>query len=741
MHGTKKKRSAWRIVTRVLAPAHFSDRRRLQWLLTVFATLIMLWLGTWGYDEYDRRHGITPHFSDNLYHSFALLRFRVDERHRTPGEAHHSLPWQLEVARILVPVVIFLFGVLSLAAFLGVDLQRKVARGMKGHVVVAGQSDAVEVLVRGLLEENTRAVVVRPEREVQRGTATYLESLGATVVGGEATDPEVLDRAGIRGAQALVALDPSDLTNMEVLLAARARVDGLRRSGQGSLRAVARIGSFSLYQQLLSSDIPPFDSDDAEMTLFATNGAMARAVSLDLSWYPQTVVDGAETFHAALFGFGELGGFLVQRLAQQVWFHGMQRREFTIFAPDGERQGRGLLNSAPWLEQVCNIRFVDLDGDSGVPGHFSRFLLGLQDAPPQVAYICFEDDDLALECMMELARVMVGTPLQRTHLKVRVSGRPNLTRRWRQVLAEGRQYLNVSFFGDFDQFYQPDEVLREVADETARAVHNAYSRNFGAETSATSKAWQRLPESFRDANRQQADSLLLKLCFLGCRSVDGGKREVPVFLPEQGELEQLARCEHQRWMAERLSKGWRKGAKRDDARRIHTSLVDYEALSEREKNKDRQAVLFLFRLVQAGGMRFGREQRLGIITAAGESGGDLDAFLASQYDPQRPLVLIVSLLSEQERRAASRAVEEWGAVLWLAVPLVGGQQVQTPTGAGLWAMEEPALMERVEITLYLPMEANRSPDLDPGAGLQQDRVNQMRQVLERRMNCRCWVPT
>jgi hypothetical protein len=140
-------------------------------------------------------------------------------------------------------------------------------------------------------------------------------------------------------------------------------------------------------------------------------------------------------------------------------------------------------------------------------------------------------------------------------------------------------------------------------------------------------------------------------------------------------------------------------------------------------------------------MRFGREQRLGIITAAGESGGDLDAFLASQYDPQRPLVLIVSLLSEQERRAASRAVEEWGAVLWLAVPLVGGQQVQTPTGAGLWAMEEPALMERVEITLYLPMEANRSPDLDPGAGLQQDRVNRMRQILERRMNCRCWVPT
>ena len=80
-------------------------------------------------------------------------------------------------------------------------------------------------------------------------------------------------------------------------------------------------------------------------------------------------------------------------------------------------------------------------------------------------------------------------------------------------------------------------------------------------------------------------------------------------------------------------------------------------------------------------------------------------------------------------------------MLWLAVPLVAGQQVQTPTGAGLWAMEEPALMERVEITLYLPMEANRSPDLDPGAGLQQDRVNRMRQILERRMNCRCWVPS
>ena len=41
----------------------------------------------------------------------------------------------------------------------------------------------------------------------------------------------------------------------------------------------------------------------------------------------------------------------------------------------------------------------------------------------------------------------------------------------------------------------------------------------------------------------------------------------------------------------RTQEGWQFGAKRDDGRREHPSLVPFEELSEAEKNYDRQMVL------------------------------------------------------------------------------------------------------------------------------------------------------
>ncbi|MCX5888027.1 MAG: RyR domain-containing protein, partial [Deltaproteobacteria bacterium] len=60
------------------------------------------------------------------------------------------------------------------------------------------------------------------------------------------------------------------------------------------------------------------------------------------------------------------------------------------------------------------------------------------------------------------------------------------------------------------------------------------------------------------------------------------------FTPD--ETERLSSLEHERWMSEKLEGGWRYGEKRDDAQKIHPSLVPYENLSEPEKEKDRDTI-------------------------------------------------------------------------------------------------------------------------------------------------------
>lgn len=65
-----------------------------------------------------------------------------------------------------------------------------------------------------------------------------------------------------------------------------------------------------------------------------------------------------------------------------------------------------------------------------------------------------------------------------------------------------------------------------------------------------------------------------------------------VRLPDEAEavLEVLARNAHEAWALERFSDGWRWGPQRDEAARLHPSLVPYEQLPEEEKKYDRIAV-------------------------------------------------------------------------------------------------------------------------------------------------------
>ena len=52
-------------------------------------------------------------------------------------------------------------------------------------------------------------------------------------------------------------------------------------------------------------------------------------------------------------------------------------------------------------------------------------------------------------------------------------------------------------------------------------------------------------------------------------------------------VERLARNTHDVWGETRLAQGWRYGEKRDDEKREHPCLVDYEHLSESERLVDR----------------------------------------------------------------------------------------------------------------------------------------------------------
>ena len=62
----------------------------------------------------------------------------------------------------------------------------------------------------------------------------------------------------------------------------------------------------------------------------------------------------------------------------------------------------------------------------------------------------------------------------------------------------------------------------------------------------------------------------------------------------------MAMMEHERWMEEKSDKGWTCGA-RDDSKKIHPCLVDWDELSESDKDKDRVTVKIIPELLASIG--------------------------------------------------------------------------------------------------------------------------------------------
>jgi hypothetical protein len=66
-------------------------------------------------------------------------------------------------------------------------------------------------------------------------------------------------------------------------------------------------------------------------------------------------------------------------------------------------------------------------------------------------------------------------------------------------------------------------------------------------------------------------------------------------------IEEAARCEHEGWVRTKIETGWSYDAVRNNEDKKHPSIIDYDELSDEEKDKDRSAVRnYIDIAVQAG---------------------------------------------------------------------------------------------------------------------------------------------
>jgi len=182
--------------------------RPLQWPVLSAVALLTVALGCWGFHRYYAGGDPPRGFLDLLYRSLQLF---VLESGWVEGA---RIPWQLQVARYVAPLLAARAAVGALAVIFHEQLQQFLMLFIHDHVVVCGAGRKGMQLVSDFCRRGYRVVVIEWDKENDNIPACRDE--GAMVLAANAADRDVLRRARVHRARYVVAVCGDDRANLEI---------------------------------------------------------------------------------------------------------------------------------------------------------------------------------------------------------------------------------------------------------------------------------------------------------------------------------------------------------------------------------------------------------------------------------------------------------------------------------------------------------------------------------------------
>jgi voltage-gated potassium channel Kch len=554
-------------------------------------------LGYVGFDKYFAGRGESVTAWDILYLVLQLIPI-------SSGAPPGRIPWELSLARFLVPAVSAYAALSALALVLRDQIQRVRLRFVKGYTVVCGAGRLGTLVTTEFSRQGQTVVVIDLDRD--NPNVETCRQAGAVVVPGDATRPEMLRAAGVERAKVLLAVCGSDAANAEVAAVARRLVQGRRRS---PLSCVVRVSDPRLTELLRDTLFSADRADGIRLEMTNFDDLAARAV---LRAHPMSDVGaGGGAPEVIIVGAGSLATSLISHLARSWRARAVAGDRLTVklIGTDAKDAAGRLRSWFPHLEYACEVRPIEAVDD---PQELARAAaeVGGKDRVPSVAYICMQDGAIGLAAGLALERML---PAGAGPIVVCVEDERGLARLLRESGWIEARAGRLTVFPLAEHVGRAEVVLGGTHETVARAIHDEYvrARTELGETPAENHslaAWEVLPEPLRDSNRRQADHIHAKLEALSCGLAPLTDWDVEAFAFTPDEIERLSKLEHARWVEDARLAGWRHatGAK-DPARKTHPSLVPWESLPDGEKDKDRQAVRSLPRLVALAGLQIYRK--------------------------------------------------------------------------------------------------------------------------------------
>jgi len=528
------------------------------------AAVFTVVLGVWGWLS----HGAD--FADALYKALALFEINNDAYSQGVGLSD----WRFRLGRWTGAGAVF-SGLLAVAALLREHLATLLARFMKQSVVVIGSG-----LLAGAAFEAAR----RARKSVLwlGAPAFNSASLADIALAWPPRDRGGAVRVQARRAEQVLVTTEDDAEALVIARAARAAAPDAHVT---VLMRDAR----------LAEDVAATLNEPRTRVLA---GATLAARALMIAEPPFLIAKehGQARIHALIIGFGQVGQSIARDLIVncRTTYLGLPR--LTVIDPAASALESAWRVRAPEIDACATCVF--LDGEVGArsvrpaPARLAESLAA--GGPITAAYICLSSDTETLDAAAMLQSLLRAVGIREPPIFVRL-------REGSVIPPGGGQGLHaLKPFGDVDELLDASEFLSAAPDLAARAYSEAYRAALPASArddpgNRSARPWDQLDETYRQANRDAVAHIPAKLASAGIhphfwRAVRGMPQLPPgtPLFSSPAELEAMAALEHERWMAQRRMDGWRHaGDIRDQNRRLHPSLIPYEALADDVQEYDR----------------------------------------------------------------------------------------------------------------------------------------------------------
>lgn len=568
-----------------------------RWVFLALSAVVSVALGYWGF----HRHFDALDESRSFWTLFYLtLQLFVLESGGISGD----VPWQLNVARFLAPVVAGSAAVAALLVIFRDQVESLMIGRMAGHVIICGLGEKGSLLVRSLRQRGMSVVAV--ERDADNDFIEAARLNGARVVFGDARSEDVLRRAGARRARYLIAVCGDDSTNAEIALQARSISASRPR---GALTCSAHIVDPRLCLLLRRQELAESSTLSFRLDFFNVFESGARAFLRELPPVFTPAPPGGP--HLLVVGLGHLGESLVVQ-ATRTWRdlddRDGERLRVTIVDQQAELKTQLLAQRHLELAAACDLIPHQISVDS--PEFERAAFLGTADQSPDVgiAYVCVEGDGAALSAALTLHQRLrrLGVPV--VVALVRSGGLGGLLEK--PHISAGFERLHA--FGLLDRTLNAELLLGGTYETIARAMHDEYVRQQTKEgqtpeTNSSMAAWDDLPDSLKESNRAQAAHIGEKLRAAGATLVPLMAAGAEAFEFSPDEIELLAEMEHDRWVEERRRDGWiHAPGEKDIDRKTTPHMIPWDELSDQVKEWDRVFIRGLPRFLARVGLQIVR---------------------------------------------------------------------------------------------------------------------------------------